>query len=174
MGIWLFTLMYLMCGVSGGLLHYAFNVKSMVPCVGASGAISGVMGCFFVLFPKAEFDLAIYFGWIRIKTIETHTTAAVGAWIAEQALLGLLSQAIRFSSVGFWAHVGGFATGIAAGFCFKKFMQLDDYNMPLVRPWFIPEQREKESNAITQLKLSPSRLASSPPSPRYPSTPLSD
>jgi membrane associated rhomboid family serine protease len=153
LGMWLFSLMYLTCGVGGGLFHYLFNLNSTIPCVGASGAISGVMGCFFVLFPKAEFDLAIYVGWIRLKTIETHTTAAVGAWIAEQTLLGLVSKAIRFSSVGFWAHVGGFVVGIAAGLCFKKLINLDAEGIPLERPWFIPADRYTESDAITQLKL---------------------
>jgi membrane associated rhomboid family serine protease len=153
MGMWLFTLVYLVCGVGGGLLHFALNLKSAVPCVGASGAISGVMGCFFVLFPKAEFDLAIYFGWFRITKIQTRTAAAVGAWIGEQALLGLITQAVRISSVAFWAHVGGFAVGILAGFCFKSAIQLDSEGVPVVRPWFIPAQEYKERNDITQLKL---------------------
>jgi membrane associated rhomboid family serine protease len=152
-GIWLFTLMYLLCGLGGGLLHFAFNFRSPVPCVGASGAISGVMGCFFILFPKADVDLAIYLGWFRIKTIQTHTTAAVGTWMGEQALLGLLSQAIRISSVAFWAHVGGFVAGIAVGLAFKNFVQLDADGLPVTRPWFIPDEHYKETNEITQLKL---------------------
>src|SRR5579863_1052529 len=105
-GMWVFTGLYFLWGLSGGLLHLVFNTRSAIPCVGASGAISGIMGCFFVLFPKADFDLVFYFGWIRLKTIQTHTTAAVGVWIGEQLLLGLLTQAVRFSSVGFWAHIG--------------------------------------------------------------------
>ena len=153
MGSWLFTLMYLLCGLGGALLHFAFNFRSVVPCVGASGAISGIMGCFFVLFPKADFDLAIYIGWFRIKTIQTHTTAAVGTWLAEQAILGLLSQAIRISSIAFWGHVGGFAVGIAAGVAFKKIVPLDADGIPVMRPWFIPEETYKESDEITQLKL---------------------
>jgi membrane associated rhomboid family serine protease len=152
-GMWLFTGVYLLCGVGGGLLHLGFNIKSAMPCVGASGAISGIMGCFFVLFPKADFDLAIYFGWFRIKTIQTHTTAAIGAWIGEQVLLGLLTQAVKFSSVGFWAHIGGFAVGIAAGFCFKHFVELDPDGVPVTRHWFTPAESHKESDAITQLKL---------------------
>lgn len=153
MGTWLFTLMYLLCGLGGALLHFAFNFRAVVPCVGASGAISGIMGCFFILFPKADFDLVIYIGWIRIKTIQTHTTAAVGTWLAEQAILGLLSQAIRISSIAFWGHVGGFAVGIAAGVAFKKMVPLDADGIPVMRPWFIPEETYKESDEITQLKL---------------------
>lgn len=153
LGMWLFTLVYLLCGLGGGLLHFVFNLKSPVPCVGASGAISGIMGCFFILFPKAEFDLVFYIGWFRITEIQTRTPAAVGAWIGEQALLGLLSQAVRISSVAFWAHVGGFIVGLAAGLCFKNMIQLDSEGVPVTRPWFIPEQRYKERDDITQLKL---------------------
>jgi len=152
-GKWLFSLVYLLCGLGGGLLHFLFNLKSAIPCVGASGAISGVMGCFLILFPKADFDLAIYFGWFRIKTIETHTTAAVGTWIGEQAVLGLLAQAVRLSAVAFWAHIGGFMVGFAAGLCFKRFVPLDSDGLPITRPWFIPAQHYKESDSLTQLKL---------------------
>ena len=153
MGMWLFGLLYLLCGLGGGLLHFLFNLKSAIPCVGASGAISGIMGCFLILFPKADFDLTIYFGWFRITTIETHATAAVCTWLGEQALLGLLTQAIRLSSVAFWAHVGGFVVGIAAGLVFKKFITLDSEGMPIARPWFIPTQVYKERDDLTQLKL---------------------
>ncbi len=152
-GMWLFGLIYFLCGVGGGLLHFAFNLRSTVPCVGASGAISGIAGCFLVLFPKAPFDLAIYFGWFRIKTIETHATAAVGTWIGEQALLGILSQVVRIAAVAFWAHVGGFVVGIAAGYCFKRFVPLDSEGAPVTRPWFIPAHAYKERNDITQLNL---------------------
>jgi membrane associated rhomboid family serine protease len=114
-GPWLFSLVYLACGLGGNLLHYVFNSTSSIPCVGASGAISSIVGCFFVLFPKANFDLVIYFRLMTLKTIHTHTQAAIGAWIAEQTLLGLLTQALGPSSVAFWAHVGGFAVGLAMG-----------------------------------------------------------
>lgn len=154
-GPWLFALVYLLCGAGGSLLHLLFNINSSLPCVGASGAISGIVGCFFVLFPKADFDLAIYFGWFRIATIKSHTTAAVGAWIGEQALLGLLTQAVRFSSTAFWGHIGGFAVGAATALCFKKLIPLDITGMPIERPWFIPAEKAqgKEKEIITQLKL---------------------
>jgi len=152
----LFVLIYLACGFGGGLLHYALNSSSPVPCVGASGAISGIAGFFFVLFPRADFDLVFYFGWIRLGRIESHTTAAVGAWIGEQTLLGLLSQAWHFSSTAFWAHVGGFATGLVAAFCFKTLIPLDSKGMPINRPWFIPSastEKPIDSRSITELKL---------------------
>ncbi|SRR5712692_5147557 len=118
-GHWMFGLIYLLCGLGGNALHWALNPASMVPCVGASGAISGIAGAYFVLFPESKFDLMIFFWRFRIKTIPAHTHAAVGAWIVEQAVLGLVTQTIHLSSIAFWAHVGGFAAGVVAALIFK-------------------------------------------------------
>jgi membrane associated rhomboid family serine protease len=108
-----FLLLYLTSGLGATGLHYAFNVTSDVPCVGASGAISGVAAAYFVLFPRSIFDLAIYIPGYGgpLKTFQARTHAAIGAWIGEQFALALLSRLTRFSAVAFWAHVGGFAAG---------------------------------------------------------------
>lgn len=153
-GPWLFSFVYLACGLGGNLLHYVFNSSSSIPCIGASGAISGIVGCFFVLFPKANFDLVIYFRWMALKTIHTHTQAAIGAWIAEQTLLGLLTQALGASSVAFWAHVGGFAVGLAIGGVAllvipkKKRLRLDR-----AKPWFQQDRFNRDRDDFIQLKL---------------------
>jgi membrane associated rhomboid family serine protease len=115
LGKWLFVVVYIACGLGGDFLHYLFNPASTTPSVGASGAISGIAGCFFVLFPKANFDLVFYFRFVELKTIHTYTSVAVGAWIAEQALLGILSLKFQAFSVAFWAHVGGFVVGLVSG-----------------------------------------------------------
>jgi hypothetical protein len=83
------------------------------------------VGCYFVLFPKSRFDLVIVFLRWPVKTIQTYTHGAVGAWIGEQAILALLTQTVRFSSVAFWAHIGGFLTGAGAtGFLLLLMPQL--------------------------------------------------
>jgi len=110
-----FTTLYLLCGVGGQLLYLLLNLHSGVPLVGASGAISGVAGFYFFVFPHDRFNLHLYFGWWRIKTIDATTRSAVGAWIGEQFVLALITQLAPFSSVAFWAHVGGFAVGAATG-----------------------------------------------------------
>ena len=112
-GRWSFALIYLLCGYGAVGLHYLLNRTSMVPCVGASGAISGIMGCYFVLFPKSRFDLEVFFLRFHVASIPTYTHGAIGLWVAEQGILGLLTQSLRFSSTAFWAHVGGFSTGAA-------------------------------------------------------------
>src|SRR3954452_24702748 len=68
-GIWLFTFVYLLCGVGATGLHYLFNANSTIPSVGASGAISGIMGCYFVLFPKSKFDLEVFFLRFHVTSI---------------------------------------------------------------------------------------------------------
>jgi rhomboid family protein len=110
-GSWLFAIVYLVCGLGGTALDYTLDPTSAIPSVGASGAISGIVGCYFVLFPKSRFNIEVYFLRFHVDTIPAHTRGAIGVWIAEQTILGLLSKAARFSSVAFWAHVGGFATG---------------------------------------------------------------
>ncbi len=110
-GAWLFAFVYLLCGFGASGLHYLINSTSTIPCVGASGAISGIMGCYFVLFPKSKFDLEVFFLRFHVTSIPTHAHGAIGVWVVEQAVLGMLTQSFRFSSTAFWAHVGGFATG---------------------------------------------------------------
>jgi membrane associated rhomboid family serine protease len=151
----LFLPAYLLCGAGGTLLHFFLDPTSSIPCIGASGAISGIAGIFFVLFPKANFDLQVYLGWWRVGSFPSRTYGAVGAWIAEQTILGIITQMIRISSVAFWAHVGGFATGLAAGGLFWAVVpdsvrearegSTEWYN----QDWF---NRERESD-LTQLKL---------------------
>jgi membrane associated rhomboid family serine protease len=80
-GTLLFLPVYFLCGLGGNFLHYLFNLDSTIPCVGASGAISGIVGCFFVLFPNARFDSAFYLGWIHLGTVPSNTKAAV-CWLS--------------------------------------------------------------------------------------------
>jgi membrane associated rhomboid family serine protease len=107
-----YTLIYLLCGLGATGLYSLFATGSNVPLVGASGAISGVAGLYFVLLPRSPFELILYFGWIRIKSFRSQTRGAVGAWIGEQFVLALLNGFVR-SNVAFWAHVGGFGVGAA-------------------------------------------------------------
>jgi membrane associated rhomboid family serine protease len=154
-GHWLFIPLYLLCGVGGGALHLLSNPTSTIPCVGASGAISGIVGMFFVLFPKADFDLIFYIGWWKIKEFPSKTKAAVGAWILEQSVLGLLSQASHFSSTAFLAHVGGFIVGVVIGLVYVKSVPARvRLRAEHLEPWYMQERfnRERESD-LTTLKL---------------------
>ena len=119
-GQWLFALTYLLSGFGATAFYYALNQHSPIPCVGASGAISGIAGCFLVLFPKTRFELIYYFGYIRLGATETRAWAAVLAWFGEQTILGLITTALHVAGgVAYWAHFGGFVIGAIIGFLFR-------------------------------------------------------
>jgi len=111
MGHSIYFLFYLACGLGAGLIHTAFNWGSSVPTVGASGAISGVMGAYFVFFPRSKIVtlvplLVVFF------TVQIPAMFFVGYWIVIQFVGGLGSMRTHAQGgVAFWAHIGGFAVG---------------------------------------------------------------
>lgn len=101
-----FIAFYLICGVAGGLLHAAVNPDSTVPVIGASGAISGILGAYLVLHPKVKV-------WVLILVaipVRLPTYVVLGVWIGLDVLNGLFLQT-ETVSVAFWAHIGGFVAG---------------------------------------------------------------
>ena len=97
-------------------------------CVGASGAISGMAGMYFVFFPKIKMDLVVYIGWARLKTFETTSHGAILAWLGEQTVLGFVSSLSSFNlGTAFWAHVGGLLTGIGVGYLYKSLGFIQEY-----------------------------------------------
>src|SRR5262245_46095143 len=93
-----FTLLcYLAGGVFGTALHFLVNAHSTIPCIGASGAISGLVGMYMVLFPRVKMDLEFYVWRFHVGTLPTSALGAVGAWLAEQSLLGLLARLTGWS-----------------------------------------------------------------------------
>ena len=113
LGHFRYLVLYLACGVAASLAHIAFNTRSDVPSVGASGAIAGVMGAYFLLFPSSRvltyFPLVFFF-WLPAWLV-------LGYWFVVQFLSGA-ATAITPSSqtsggIAFWAHVGGFLAGVA-------------------------------------------------------------
>ena len=152
MGSLRFAGLYLMCGLGGQLLHLLLNLHSNNPLLGASGAISGIAGFYFVLFPNDRFNLHLYFGWWRIKTVDATTRMAVGAWIGEQILLALITQVAQLSSVAFWAHVGGFAVGAGVGAVYHSFVPVSERpSIPLIA--LEGEDTEEQPSNLTTLKL---------------------
>jgi hypothetical protein len=110
-----YLIFYLLSGIAAMLVHTFFNPVSRIPSVGASGAIAGVMGAYFVLFPSARVltlvpFLFVFFLWLPAWIV-------LGYWFVVQFLSGAATS-IAVSSqttggIAFWAHVGGFAAGIA-------------------------------------------------------------
>ena len=104
-----FLAFYLACGIGAGLVHVFSAPGSLVPTVGASGAIAGVMGGYLLLFPRAKIDiLLIIIIFFRIFTIPAWIMLAV--WFVLQFFGGLGSNA-DMGGVAYWAHAGGFVIG---------------------------------------------------------------
>jgi membrane associated rhomboid family serine protease len=109
-----FLLFYLFCGVGSGIAQVLFSWGSHVPSIGASGAISGVLGAYIVLFPGSRILTLvpiIVIWW----TIRLPAFIFIGLWFALQFLSGLNSLDPRFApnagGVAWWAHIGGFLLG---------------------------------------------------------------
>jgi len=109
LGHFSYLLFYLLSGVAASLTHIIFNANSRIPSVGASGAIAGVMGAYLILYPRAR-----VLTWIFILIVPFPAWLWLILWASEQFLSGAASivQTTQTSGIAFWAHVGGFVTGI--------------------------------------------------------------
>lgn len=119
-----FLFFYLSCGMLAGLTHILMNPYSSIPTVGASGAIAGVMGAYFLLFPRSKI-LTLVFLFIFIQIIEIPAVFFLGFWILFQFISGSLSAGLTENSggVAWWAHIGGFLIGLVLVLFFKKSKQ---------------------------------------------------
>jgi membrane associated rhomboid family serine protease len=107
-----FLAFYVVCGLAALGTHMLFHPSSTVPVIGASGAVAGVMGAYFRLFPHARVVTLIPIVFIPFIT-ELPATAFLGIWFFIQLFSGLFDSldAVKTGSVAFFAHVGGFVAG---------------------------------------------------------------
>jgi membrane associated rhomboid family serine protease len=115
-----YLVFYLFAGAAAAMLQVLFQPYSLVPMVGASGAIAGVMGAYFVLYPQSRVLTAI-FVFLFFDLVEIPAVFFLGIWFLMQLLSGVGSLGSNANSggVAFWAHVGGFVIGAAAGFAVR-------------------------------------------------------
>lgn len=106
-----YLLFYLACAVAAGAMQVALAPESQVPMVGASGAIAGVMGGYLLMFPKARVDILLIF-IVFIRSFPLPAWVVLVLWFALQLLSGLGAEA-GTGGVAYWAHIGGFAAGLA-------------------------------------------------------------
>jgi membrane associated rhomboid family serine protease len=121
MGPGRFVVFYLSCGLIAGIVHVMTNPDSTLPTIGASGAIAGVMGAYFLLFPRA--GIVVMFPLLFIPLFfELPAMTYLAWWALSQVLSGTLSLAAAESigGIAWWAHVGGFIAGIFLQFFFVK------------------------------------------------------
>lgn len=108
-----FAVFYVLSGLAASLLHFLFSWNSQVPMLGASGAIAGVMGAYFVLFPHSRIITFIPLFFIPFL-VEIPAVIYLGIWFITQFFNGTVSTLMRgnFGGVAWWAHIGGFLFGM--------------------------------------------------------------
>ena len=118
---------YILGGVIASAAHILTNPTSRIPTVGASGAIAAVLGAYLVLFPSQKVLTLIPFGfWLRMTMVPAFVV--LGLWFLLQFFSGVLSLGgPDVGGVAFWAHIGGFISGVIFGLLFKK----PDRNYPV-------------------------------------------
>jgi len=104
-----YFLFYMVCGLAAGLAHIAFNSGSGVPSVGASGAISGVLGGYMVLFPRNRVRVLTRGGIMSVPAV-----LVLGLWIVIQLIsgVGTIANSAESGGVAYMAHIGGFVAGL--------------------------------------------------------------
>jgi membrane associated rhomboid family serine protease len=112
-----YLLIYLVCGVAASLTHIFFNLNSNLPSLGASGAISGILGAYLVLFPKNRIRVLSRVGIVQVPAI-----VMLGFWILLQFIsqMAEMGRTAESSGVAYWAHIGGFLAGIIFAFLFGR------------------------------------------------------
>jgi membrane associated rhomboid family serine protease len=118
-----FLVFYLVCGLAAGLTQIYIHPTSKIPMVGASGAVAGVLGAYLILFPHARV-LALIPILFFFQVVELPALLFLIFWFLMQFLSGAIAiTAAPYSEgggVAWWAHIGGFASGMALGFLLPK------------------------------------------------------
>lgn len=105
-----YLLFYLLCGLVSGIVHIISDPSSQVPTIGASGAVAGIMGAYFVLFPKAKI-LTLIPLFFFFPFVEVPAYFFLGIWFLIQFLSATASSG-QIGGIAWWAHIGGFVFGI--------------------------------------------------------------
>ncbi|MFQ5678941.1 MAG: rhomboid family intramembrane serine protease [Gemmatimonadota bacterium] len=113
-----FAIFYLLTGTVAAAAHVLSAAGSGIPTVGASGAISGVMGAYLLLYPRVRI-YTLFFFFLFIRIIPLPAWLLLGYWFFLQLLLGTSAPAAG-GGVAFWAHVGGFVSGLALVKLFER------------------------------------------------------
>jgi len=107
-----FIIFYLFCGIAAALSHVLTAAGSNVPMIGASGAVSGVLGAYLLLFPYARIHTVIFLGFF-VQTVQIPALIVIGFWAIIQVVNGLIAQgALNQGGVAWFAHMGGFIAGL--------------------------------------------------------------
>ncbi|MBI4236085.1 MAG: rhomboid family intramembrane serine protease, partial [Chloroflexi bacterium] len=107
-----YTLFYLACGLAASGAHLLFNLRSVIPTVGASGAIAGVLGAYLLFYPYHRVNTLVLCFFITV--VRVPAIILIGVWALLQVFSGVGSLGVtaQTSGVAYWAHVGGFLAGM--------------------------------------------------------------
>ncbi|HEX6512077.1 MAG TPA: rhomboid family intramembrane serine protease [Chloroflexota bacterium] len=131
MGHLRFLIFYFVCGLIAAFAQIAFDPTSMVPSLGASGAIAGVLGAYFVLYPTAPVDTLIFV--IFIFFVRLPAFVVLGVWIVLQFFTGVGELGTHDTGgVATFAHIGGFVAGMVLVFLFRKRSRAPAFTYPRI------------------------------------------
>ncbi len=123
---------YILCGIFGSVLQMIINPLSTIPMIGASGAISGILGAYFVLYPSAGVITLIPFGFL-LDIVVLPAVLFLGFWFIFQFFSGTTSLVIQSAigkevgGVAYWAHIGGFIAGLIFALKSRKRKKIRTY-----------------------------------------------
>jgi rhomboid family protein len=111
-----FLVIYFICGIAASFAHILFNLHSTIPSLGASGAISGVLGAYIIMFPRNRIRVLVGRGIATLPAI-----VVLGFWIVLQFInqLGQMGNTTETAGVAYWAHIGGFLAGVLFAFILR-------------------------------------------------------
>lgn len=153
-GSLVFTLMYLLSGLAAAALFVLFNRDSPVPMVGASGALSGVMGMYMILFLKREIEI-FYFLIFFAGTFHVPAFVFLFVWLGTEVAQAVLLNGVV--QVANWAHVGGFVAGSAAVTVLYRLIGFQ--GRPVTEPTRWPKKTEDRFEELAYIPTSPIRPA---------------
>lgn len=132
MGAGRFVVFYLICGLAAATAQIATDPDNVIPMVGASGAIGGVMGAYARLYPKAHVHTLLILGFY-VTTVAVPAVFMLGYWFLIQFLSGLPALGSATGGVAFWAHIGGFLCGLVLIGLFQRPDYLAEHNRQRAR-----------------------------------------
>ncbi|MBW4633994.1 MAG: rhomboid family intramembrane serine protease [Iphinoe sp. HA4291-MV1] len=131
LGHFKYLIFYLSCGALAALCQWVIGINSEIPSLGASGAISGILGAYIIRFPHTRVMSLVFLGFF-ITTIRVPALVLIGLFFVQNVIAGLANlqaaanMSVETGGVAYWAHIGGFVFGIILGPLFGLFRR-DDY-----------------------------------------------
>jgi membrane associated rhomboid family serine protease len=137
MGRFRFIVFYLLTGLAASYAHALMNPTSVLPSIGASGAVAGVLGAYVLIYPRARVLTLVFLGFF-IRLMYIPAGIVLGIWFLLQLLSGGLGGQSNTGGVAFWAHIGGFVAGMLLVGLFKR-REIRFFNPPVPHDRMVEE-----------------------------------